>query len=212
MAFRHSSVAEKIKDGIRDSYERLEFLGDAVIGLIIAEYLFKKYPFKTEGFLTNIRSKIVCGKNLSKISQKLGLGDLLISNISQKSNGYNARLEDILEAVLGAIYLDKGYKYAKKIFVERILNIHIDIKDLIETETNFKSKLLEWAQKNKHTIEYIANAKETSKSKAKQFVVDLIVNGELVSQATHNNIKGAEQLAAEKAINKLIQDNVNFSI
>jgi ribonuclease-3 len=203
LAFRHKSVSVYGKNGHRDSYERLEFLGDAVIGLVVADYLFKKFPFKTEGFLTNLRSKIVCGKNLSKISQKLGFENLIL--VQQNMNMFSAT-GDVLESIIGAIYIDKGFKYTKKVVLERIINMHVDIEELVETETNFKSRLIEWAQKEKVELHFHLKDTKTVQSK-KQYVVAVEINGTNIAEATHQSIKETEQLAAEKAIEILKETN-----
>jgi len=203
LAFRHKSVSVYGKNGHRDSYERLEFLGDAVIGLVVADYLFKKFPFKTEGFLTNLRSKIVCGKNLSKISQKLGFENLIL--VQQNMNMFSAT-GDVLESIIGAIYIDKGFKYTKKVVLERIINMHVDIEQLVETETNFKSRLIEWAQKEKIELHFHLKDTKTVQSK-KQYVVAVEINGTNIAEATHQSIKETEQLAAEKAIEILKETN-----
>lgn len=199
LAFRHKSVAEEVKTGFKDSYERLEFLGDAVLGLVIAEYLFKKYPFKSEGFLTNLRSKIVCGKFLAKISQKLGL-DKHISIQNQTNSHLLASAQgDVVEAVLGALFIDKGFDVTRKVILERIIAIHVDVENLVETETNFKSRLIEWAQKEKIELNFVVKDVKTT-NHLKQYVVAAVINGVSFPEAINNSIKESEQLAAEKAI------------
>jgi len=207
LAFRHKSVSAYAKRGHHDSYERLEFLGDAVLGLIIADYLFKKFPFKTEGFLADLRSKIVCGKNLSRISQKLGFDNFIVV---QQSMNTSSVTDDVFEAILGALYIDKGYEYTKKLVLDRIINIHIDIEQLLETETNFKSRLIEWAQKEKNDTQFHLKDTKIVQSK-KQYYVTVEVDGVFIAEAVHQSIKEAEQLAAEKAIEKLKEMNLYLS-
>jgi ribonuclease III len=207
LAFRHKSVACEVSLGYKDSYERLEFLGDAVLGTVIAELLFKKYPFKSEGFLTNLRSKIVCGKFLTKISYKLGLDKLLHVQTYAGNTMNTSVMGDILEAVIGAVFMDKGFNYTKKMILERIVAIHVDIEQLVETETNFKSRLLEWAQKNKANLTYEVVETKTVK-RLKQYVTQAVCDGRVFPEATHNSIKESEQLAAEKAIEVLKEEGL----
>jgi len=205
LAFRHKSSGTEIKSGFRDSYERLEFLGDAVLGVVIAEFLFKKYPFRDEGFLTDLRSKIVCGKFLSKISQKLGLDKHIALQNSGHSNIAAGTLGDVVEAVVGSMYIDKGFDTTKKIILERIVDMHIDVETLEETETNFKSRLIEWSQKEK--TELLFSLKDTKTVKGqKQYTVEIIINNNVLAEAVHYSIKESEQLAAEKTIEILKEE------
>ncbi len=201
LAFRHKSVAKEVISGVRVSNERLEYLGDAVLSATVADFLFKKFPLKDEGFLTEMRSKIVNRSQLNKISKKLGLDKFIESDQDTKSicksiNG------DTFEAFIGALYLDKGYKLTKKIIVDRIINVHYDIDELEKQENNYKSKLLEWAQKEKHEISFNVT-KEKGDSYNKQYEVEIIVNNKKVSTAFDFSIKGAEQIASEKAFLKI---------
>jgi len=205
LAFRHKSVAAEVKHGCKDSYERLEFLGDAVLGVVIAEYLFKKYPFKTEGFLTDLRSKIVCGKFLSKIAQKLGLNKLIHIQNNGHNNSYISAYGDVVEAVIGAMFIDKGFEFTKKVIIERIVEIHVDLNEMVETETNFKSRLIEWTQREK--CELVFALKDTKVVNGqKQYTVQAVINDKSLAEAVHYSIKEAEQLAAEKTIEFLKEE------
>lgn len=201
-AFRHKSIASEVKSGCKDSYERLEFLGDAVIGVVIAEFLFRKYPFKSEGFLTDLRSKIVCGKFLSKTAQKMGLEKLITIETNIHNNAISGALGDVMEAVIGAIFIDKGFAFTKKVILERIIDLHVDVEGLVDTETNFKSRLIEWAQKEKNSLTFHVKDNKTVRGK-KQFTIEVLYDEQVLSEAVHNSIKEAEQLAAEKAIDLL---------
>ncbi|HAU52205.1 MAG TPA: ribonuclease III, partial [Sphingobacterium sp.] len=145
MAFRHKSVAVTIKEGAKNSNERLEFLGDAVLGSVVAELLFKKYPYKDEGFLTEMRSKIVSRANLNQLSRKLGFNELIQFDARMISfpNKQGSLLGDAFEALIGAVYLDRGYVFTKSFLLNRIIKPHVDIHLLEQTETNFKSRLIE---------------------------------------------------------------------
>lgn len=199
LAFRHKSAATEVKSGLKDSYERLEFLGDAVLGAVIAEHLFKKYPFRPEGFLTDLRSKIVCGKFLNRIAQKLGLDKLINFQNNQQTYAASGTLGDVVEALIGAMFIDKGFKTTKKVIIERIIDIHVDIEALVETETNFKSRLIEWAQKEKHTVCFAIKDTKVLKGQ-KQYTIEVFINEIHICEAVHSAVKSGEQLAAEKAI------------
>lgn len=199
LAFRHKSVAAEVKTGFKDSYERLEFLGDAILGAVVAEYLFKKYPFKSEGFLTDLRSKIVCGKFLSKIAQKLGLEKLISIQNHSSLNVVVSALSDVMEAVIGAMFIDKGFEVTRKTIIERIIDIHVDVEALVETETNFKSRLIEWAQREKCDLQFVLKDKRTINSK-NQYTTQIIINNVAFAEGINFSIKESEQLAAEKTI------------
>ncbi|TAF45028.1 MAG: ribonuclease III [Sphingobacteriales bacterium] len=200
LAFRHKSKSLTVKKGTKSSNERLEFLGDAVLGAVIAEILFKMYPYKEEGFLTEMRSKIVSRVNLNQLARKLGF-DKLIDFDSRSINiapKHSSLLGDAFESLIGAIYLDKGYNFTKNFLDQRIVKPHIDILTLELTETNFKSKLIEWGQRQNKEIQFepINNAQGENE---KLFTVQVLVNGEIITQALDYSKKNAEKLAAEKA-------------
>ncbi len=201
LAFRHRSAAQEITKGVKVSNERLEYLGDAVLGSIIADYLFKKFPLKDEGFLTEMRSKIVSREQLNKLSIKLGLDKLIESNsdIYHKSK---SAMGDAFEAFVGALYLDKGYMPTKKILLNRVVKVHYDIDRLENQQLNFKSKLIEWSQKEKQEVEFKL-LQEIGQGHKKQYQVEILVNSEPIAKAQDYSIKGAEKIAAEKACNKL---------
>ncbi len=204
MAFRHRSAATILKNGMRSSNERLEFLGDAILGAVIAEMLFKSYPYKEEGFLTEMRSKIVNRANLNQLAKKMGF-DLLIVFDNKTVNvqtKHHSMLGDAFEAIIGAIYLDKGYDFTKQFLLKRIVDPYIDVNTLEITETNFKSKLIEWCQKQNKDISFeIAENKEGDS--AKIFTIHAIVGGETKGIGIDYNKKNAEKLAAEKACEAL---------
>lgn len=203
LCFRHKSVNLDV-NGIKVNNERLEYLGDAVLGSVVADFLFKKFPYKGEGFLTEMRSKIVCRSNLEKLSRKLGL-DKLIQSSPETRNTAKSMRGDAFEAFIGALYLDKGYNFTRGIIINRIINIHIDIDALEYTDTNFKSKLIEWAQKEKKEIEFRLMGERGEKNKL-QYEVEIYVDDAAICQGIDFSIKGAEKIAAEKACNALITD------
>lgn len=204
LALRHKSASAKKLNGLTLNNERLEYLGDAILSAIIADYLFKAFPYENEGFLTEMRSKIVSRASLNKLSYKLGLNGLIESGKESTAKAKSAG-GDAFEAVIGALYLDKGYSVTKKILITRIVNVHFDIDLLIETEISYKSKLNEWAQKEKRDIKFRVEEEIGEKHK-KQYLVSLEVDGISLAKSQDYSIKGAENLAAEKAWN-IIEKN-----
>jgi ribonuclease-3 len=203
MAFRHKSVAQNVKKGVKNSNERLEFLGDAVLGSVVAEVLFKLYPYEDEGFLTELRSKIVSRVNLNQLARKLGFDKLIeFDNRMLNSSRQGSLLGDAFEALIGAVYLDKGYNFTRDFLVNHIIKSHIDIHKLEQTETNFKSKLIEWCQRHgKDVIFELITNQEGENSKL--FTIHATVDNEVMGQGKEFSKKNAEKLAAEKACEAL---------
>ena len=204
MAFRHRSVAKILKNGSKSSNERLEFLGDAILGSVIAEVLFKSYPYKDEGFLTEMRSKIVNRVNLNQLARKMGFDQIIVfdQKMVNAQTKHHSMLGDAFEALIGAIYLDKGYDFTKNFLLKRIIKPYIDIHTLEITETNFKSKLIEWCQSHSKEIsfEIIPNSEGDS---PKLFTVQTIIDGETFGIGKDYNKKNAEKMAAEKTCEAL---------
>ena len=197
-AFIHRSLHLDSKDH-KQKYnnERLEYLGDAILSAIVADFLYKKYPMAEEGFLTELRSRIVNRNHLNKLSQKLGL-DLFIQTNDCNLVVCESIVGDAFEAFIGALYLDKGYEFTKKVIIEKIVNSHMDIEYLATANTNYKGKLLAWSQKVKQKIEYKV-AEEINLSNRKQYIVQLFIEQELVAEGCDYTIKAAEQHAAMHA-------------
>lgn len=204
LAFRHKSVAVPIKDGAKNSNERLEFLGDAILGSVVAEILFKKYPYKDEGFLTEMRSKIVSRAHLNQLARKIGINELIQydARMTHFSSKQSSLLGDAFEALVGAIYLDKGYSFTKNFLMSRIIKPHVDIHLLEETETNFKSRLIEWCQQAGKGITFVP-VDNPEDAKSKIFTVDVVIDGEVFGTGRDYNKKSAEKIAAEKACESL---------
>ncbi len=197
LAMQHASVAKINSIGFKESNERLEYLGDAVLNLIVAEYLFAKYPYKNEGFLTEIRSRIVNRESLNKLAMKIGL-DKLISCEKRNNRIYKSVYGDAMEAFIGALYLDKSFEFCKKFIIYQIIKQHYDIEELIETITNFKSQILEWTQKNNKTLCFKVVEQDTRKGQ-KQFKVRLFIDQNAISEGFGSSKKRAEQDASRKA-------------
>lgn len=204
LAVLHTSAArESTVTGFRESNERLEYLGDAVLGMVIADYLFKKYPFKDEGFLTEIRSRIVNREMLNSISRKIGL-DHLIEYDGQRGRLMPARTSmygDALEALVGAVYLDKGFSFTQGFILKKLLT-HYDLDAVVNNNGNFKSRLIEWAQREGNELRFEIISEQGS-SQFREFVAQVLVNDEPFATGSGYSKKKAEQAAAEKAFAKL---------
>jgi len=203
LAFRHKSVAQNVKKGVKNSNERLEFLGDAVLGSVVAEVLFKLYPYEDEGFLTELRSKIVNRQNLNQLARKLGFEQLIEYDARMLGpSRQGSLLGDAFEALVGAVYLDKGYNFTRDFLVNQIIKTHIDIQMLEQTETNFKSKLIEWCQRHGKDISFDVIENEVGES-LKLFTVQACIEGQMLGLGKEFSKKNAEKLAAEKACEAL---------
>jgi ribonuclease-3 len=193
LAFRHRA-SEEVRNGIKLSNERLEFLGDAILGAVIADLLFKKFPFKDEGFLTNMRSKIVNREHLNKLALKIGLDKFSIFESGQRSKSIYG---DALEAFIGAIYLDKGYNTSRKYILHHLIGNLVDIDELESIEVNFKSKLIEWAQREKKSITFEL-IDEIKNGNHKQLKVRVLLEGKEMASGIDYSKKKAEQMAARE--------------
>ena len=199
-ALRHRSAATEIKNGIKNSNERLEYLGDAILGAVVADYVFKKFPYKEEGFLTEMRSKIVSRESNNKLCRKLGLDALIQNNPDNSPN--KSMHGDAFEALIGAIYLDKGYHVCRRFIIGRIIQHHLDIDTLENTETNFKSRLIEWAQRERKAFAFEL-AEESENGNRRLISIHAMVDGEVLGTGQDYSKKKAEQIAALDACKKL---------
>lgn len=196
LAFFHRSTVNEKAPG-PNSNERLEYLGDAVLGTIVAEYLYKKYPNEDEGFLTKMRSKIVKRNSLNRIADKMGLDTFL--NQYNHTRLSRSMLGNALEALVGAVYLECGYEDTKKFVIKRILKDHLDIHELENYDDNYKSQLLEWCQKNGSQVSY-KTVNKYKHDKRDRFKVAVFVDNKKLAVADDYNKKAAEQLASERAL------------
>jgi len=205
MALRHKSVLKGSAENDKMSNERLEFLGDSLLNAIVAEHLFRIFPYKDEGFLTKMRSKIVSRNHLNQIANKMGLQNML----NKDTGGYSGSsiYGNALEALIGSIYLDYGYRKTKKFVLIRLFGLYIDLDALENTETDFKSKLIEWAQKEKRNIEFRV-MEEARYADDKTFLIGIFIDSDLKSQASNYSKKRAEQMAAEKAWESITSINL----
>ena len=199
LAFAHKSGPAD-EEFAGQNNERLEYLGDAILGSIVAEYLFKKYPNANEGFLTKMRSKIVKRKSLNMIGEKMGL-DMLLSQMNNTRLS-KSMLGNAVEALVGAVYLERGAKRTKRYVIRKILRQYVDVHMLESYDDNYKSQLLEWCQKNGQSISYKLIARYKYE-KRDRFKVAVLVDGKKVATADDFNKKSAEQMASEKAMSSL---------
>ena len=186
-----------------ESNERLEYLGDAVLNLIVAEYLFKKYPYKDEGFLTKIRSKIVSRESLNNLGRKVGLKEIInFKSVNEFSKNYKSIYGDALEAIIGAVYLDVGFEYCQEYLVKNIIIPYYNFDELVNKTHNFKSKILEWSQKEKKLVKF-STKKITLKNNLSQFESILVMENKEISKGFGNNKKNSEKDASRLACEKL---------
>jgi ribonuclease-3 len=202
LALTPAGLGEETNKGFKKSNERLEFLGDAILGAVIAEHLFKKYPYRDEGFLTETRSKLVNRETLNEIGIKVGLKKTLQQVLDNRQFVGNKSLYgDIVEAFLGAVYLDRGYAFSRKLILQRIL-IHMDLDGMVTTVSNYKSKLIEWSQRENKQVEFKV-LHVNSNQRFKEFVIELRVNDEAIAQGKGDTKKKAEQEASKNACEQL---------
>lgn len=207
-AFTHKSLKAIDKKGNPVNYERLEFLGDAMLGSIIASYLYKKVPKGTEGYLTQMRSKIVSREHLNELGRDLNLLKFVKSSIADKNIGDNI-YGNIFEALLGAIYLDRGYNYCKKFIYEKVIVPYVDIAKLEGKVTSYKGLIIEWCQKQKR--EYLFDTYEDSGNEnIKHFSVRVSIEGKFIAKGRATSKKKAEEQAAKRVFFTM-QDQIKRS-
>ncbi|ANI89862.1 ribonuclease III [Arachidicoccus ginsenosidimutans] len=197
-AFSHRSV----KDDVSENNERLEYLGDAVLGTVVADYLFKKYPYKEEGFLTEMRSKMVNRQQLNDIAIKMGLKKLTFFNKEDSGLRNSQIFGNTLEALIGAVYLDKGYERTKTWVLQHIIIPYLSVDDLEQVDINMKNKLIGWAGRNNRVLSF-ETIDETVDRKRRIFTIAVFLDGESVAEAKGYSKKDASQAAARLAAEKL---------
>lgn len=205
-ALMHKSMLAHAKSGTPLNNERLEFLGDAVLGAVVGEVVYHHFPRKREGFLTNTRSKIVQRESLGKLAAEIGLDKLVRCNEhNQTHNSYLAG--NAFEALIGAIYLDRGYAYCKCFITDKILHQIIDIDKVAYQEVNFKSKLLEWCQKHKVSLEYILLTETKADDGSPLFNTKVVINGYDCARGKGYSKKESHQKASKNALHRLKHDH-----
>jgi ribonuclease-3 len=202
IAFIHKSASATHKNGKMVNNERLEYLGDAILDAIIADYLYSRFPDSDEGFLTQLRAKLVKRKMLNKLAAKLGITPLLVSRTGSDDATFNL-LGNALEAFIGAIYLDKGYIRTRSYVVKKILNKYVDLEKLSRKESDFKSRIIEWAQKNKQEISFISKEISNGASRIPVYTAELLLEDKALGTGKGHSKKEAEQKAAEQALSNI---------
>jgi ribonuclease-3 len=199
LALLHKSASKYTKSGTVLNYERLEFLGDAILGAIIAEILYKFFPKQDEGELTRLRSKIVSRESLNEIATQMGLDKEVIarSDISKNKHIYG----DVFEAFTGAIYLDQGYLKTKQFIEMHVLPRYVDLQEVVYVDKNYKSRLIEWGQKNK--VELSINTVESRAGRRSKFTTTISIDEKVMGKGIGSSKKEAEQHSAENAIRKI---------
>ncbi len=197
-ALNHRSV----KDNPTENNERLEFLGDAIIGAVVADYLFKKYPYKGEGFLTEMRSKMVNRQQLNHIAIQMGLRRMTSFNKMDGGLKTSQIFGNTFEALVGAIYLDKQYEFTKKWIVEKMIQPYLFMDELEQIDINIKNKIIGWALKQGKQIDFVL-AGEQLEGRRRLFTINIVIDSEIVASQKGYTKKDASQLAAQKAIESL---------
>ena len=195
LAFTHRSNIEVIAE----NNERLEFLGDAILGAIVAEYLFKKYPYQPEGFMTEMRSRMVRRESLNSVALRMGLNKMIEYNQNDRSLGRSHIFGNALEALVGAVYLDQGYPRTRQFILKQIVKAYMDMDTIESTDTNYKNKLLSWGQRSGKKVDY-ETISELAEGSRKVFTIAVVVDGAEVTRGTGYNKKEASQDASKKAI------------
>lgn len=196
-AFLHRSANKKDQQGNPMNYERLEFLGDSMLGTIISRHLYNIVPEGDEGYLTKMRSKIVSREHLNELGKDLNLITFVESRIPKSHFGENIH-GNVFEALVGAIYLDRGYKYCEKFINERVIEPYVDIEQLEGKVISYKSLVIEWCQKQKKSFNYIVY-EDTGNDSLKHFAVKLTIGGNIVAKARATSKKKAEERASKRA-------------
>ncbi len=203
LALLHKSASRITSNGVVLNYERLEFLGDAVLGAIVAELLYKFFPSKDEGFLTRVRSKVVSRESLNELAINIGLDKAVVakSDISRNKHIYG----DVFEAFIGAMFLDQGFNNTKRFIEKFIFPNFFNIKDLVTVDTNYKSRLIEWGQKNK--IEVHFSTEESGRGRRNKFCCIVVLNEEEKGRGYGTSKKEAEQNAAKTVVDLLLEES-----
>ncbi len=196
-AFLHRSANRRDNDGNPMNYERLEFLGDAMLGTIISHYLYKEVPLGDEGYLTKMRSKIVSREHLNELGKDLNLIQFVESRIPKSHFGDNIH-GNVFEALVGAIYLDRGYEYCEKFIRLRVIDPYVDIEQLEGKVISYKSLVIEWCQKQKKHFNFDVY-EDTGKDLLKHFAVKLSIEDNVVAKARATSKKKAEERASKRA-------------
>ncbi len=203
-AFTHKSASFQLSDGTYVNNERLEYLGDAMLGAIVAEFIYNKYDHRDEGYMTKLRARIVKRKHLNATAIKMGI-PMMITSHPHPATASKHLYGNALEALIGAIYLDRGYRCATRFFRRRIVRKHIDLNSLAKKDSDYKSQLIEWAQKSKREVVFYSHEEYDSKSKVPSFAATVSIDQEESGSGKGGSKKEAEQQAAKSALKVISQ-------
>ena len=205
-ALLHRSSSVKSNQGRLVNNERLEFLGDAILDAVVGDIVYQKFEGKREGFLTNTRSKIVSRESLNHVAEQIGLSKLIKFSIRHAShNSYMGG--NAFEALVGAIYLDRGYAYCKDFMENRIIGQYMDLNKVSRKEVNFKSKLIEWSQKNKVTIVFDLIDQSLDEFNSPVFESEVLIEGIHACKGKGYSKKESQQIAAHETLNRIKKDS-----
>lgn len=199
LALKHSSTASQNQHGLKESNERLEYLGDAILGAVIADFLFKKFPLKDEGFLTRIRSRLVNRESLNTLGRKIGLIQLVEYNKANKIGKltHKSLYGNTLEALVGAVYLDHGYRFCQHFILDKLILPYFDIREVVNSDPNYKSRVIEWAQKKNKAVRFeIIDIKQQNNHK--EFTAQVFIDDKAIGTGHGYSKKKAEQNASMK--------------
>ncbi|MDG5766417.1 ribonuclease III [Balneolales bacterium ANBcel1] len=204
-ALRHRSIVAEKRMASNESYEQLEFMGDAVLDLIVSEIIFEEFPYSDEGFMTQLRSRLVKGEMLAEIARNIELADLIELGDRVRNQGVEHTdnvLSDVFEAVVGAVFIDHGYLTCRK-FVMNLYHKYIILDELVATKDNYKSILLERVQARRQPAPVYRITRERGPGHMKEFEVEVVVDGRTLGRGIGKNKKKAEQAAARSALDEL---------
>jgi ribonuclease-3 len=182
--------------------ERLEYLGDAVLDAIVADYLFRRFPQGDEGFMSQVRARLVKRKNLDYLAVQLGIPEMISPSVRSASNSKHL-FGNTLEALMGAVYMDRGYRVARRFFIRRILDKHVDLVKLVKKDPDYKSRIIEWAQKKRIEVLFNTLEEHPSGAKSPSFVATIYLNQDKKGTGRGSSKKEAEQQAAKHALSRI---------
>jgi len=207
IAFIHRSATLTLPNGKKVNNERLEYLGDAVLDAILSDFLFEKFPDANEGFLTKIRSRIVNRDVLNQLAISMGINRILVSNISSAHPTKNL-YGDAFEALIGVVFIDKGFRKTKKLFLKNVLKRYLNLTEIVNTDTDYKSLVFEWVQKHKSNLIFTYNEEYDFNLKKSVFSTILTIDKQELGEGHGSSKKEAEQEASCQAWKRL-KDNCN---
>lgn len=194
-AFIHRSATQLVPGQSGINNERLEFLGDSILDAVLSEYFFRRFPLASEGELTRLRSRLVNREQLNRLAETMGLNNMLVSHINKTTNTRHI-YGDSLEALIGALFIDRGYRSVKKFILKEILDKHFDLAKIMANETDFKSRIYQWGQKLNKEIEFISDERWNPVEKTVSFKTYLMVEKQLLGEGEGRSKKESEQVAS----------------